>query len=88
MPLMRLVRPVVAGLLAAVLVTTAGCPSTVEKPDAARPQAATPQAKTPQAATPQARTPQARGAAGFHAASGAERDGPTAAFGTETAARR
>ncbi len=50
MPLMRLVRPVVAGLLAAVLVTIAGCSKTAEEPDASRPQASTLQTSTPQSA--------------------------------------
>ena len=59
MPLMRLVRPVVAGLFVAVLVTTAGCSKTAEKPDAARPPATTPQPSAPQASPAQAATPRA-----------------------------
>ena len=51
MPLARLVRPGMAGLLAAVLVSTAGCPSSAEKPEAVRPQASAPK-PAPAAAPP------------------------------------
>ena len=44
MPLVRLVRSGMAGLLIALLVSTAGCSSATEKPEAVRPQASAPKA--------------------------------------------
>ena len=52
MPLMCLVWPAAAGLVA-LLVTTAGCSRNAEKPRADRPPVSTPQAATPQTSPPQ-----------------------------------